>query len=89
MSDPYQTMKLPTIQVLFPECLKYIQDHIWEYVATNSTVLVLLNNDQLGLSHLESIHRQIEVEKVAIQKKLAEEQRVTLSGMNLTGGHRQ
>jgi hypothetical protein len=87
MSDPYQTMKLSTIQVLFPECLQYIQDHIWDYVATNTTVLILLNNDQLGLSHLESIHRQIEADKAEKIKEEAEAQKKTrVDPHSLTGG---
>jgi hypothetical protein len=75
MTDFFQTLKLSTIKELFPEEFAYIVNHAWDYAKTNSTVLLLLNDDKLSLNHLESIHNRIESDKAAIQKKLAEEQR--------------
>jgi hypothetical protein len=65
-------MKLSTIEKLFPEEYAYIVNHAWDYVRTNSNVLVLLNSDMLSLVHLESIHNQLEADKAAAIKAEAE-----------------
>lgn len=87
MTDHFQCLKLSTIKELFPEELAYIQEHRWEYAATNSTVLLLLNDDKLSLFHLESIHRQIEVDKAAAARKEEEKNRKVRDSSSLTGGY--
>jgi hypothetical protein len=86
LTDVFQCLKLSTIKELFPEELRYIKDHIWQYAATNGSVLPLLNDDKLSLLHLEQIHRQIEADKVALAKKLEDEQRKKRDPSQLTGG---
>jgi hypothetical protein len=76
MTDFFQCLKLTTIKEMFPLELQYIKDHVWDYARTNSAVLLLLNDDKLSLHHLEAIHRQMEADKVAIAKRLEEEQRM-------------
>jgi hypothetical protein len=88
MTDIFQTLKLSTIEKLFPEEFAYIQDHVWEYAATNSTVLLLLNSDQLSLAHLESIHHKLEADKADKAKAEQEANRkVRIDPASLASGY--
>jgi hypothetical protein len=83
MANHMDTLKLTTIQAIFPDELQWLRDHRWDFVKDNFTYLSLLHSDSLSKYHLNQIRVWINAEK----SELARKEQAERKAAQLPSGH--
>jgi hypothetical protein len=88
MTDQFQTLRQSTIAALFTEEYTWIVENKWCLIDNNQTnMILLLDDDRMAFSHLNTIRQWMAQEKAAIAQAEAEANKVTRNPASLSGGY--